>query len=351
MSVVRAARRWLVALTLSLALVGVVSQATTDTLDAKRWDPELEASFPWPGAVHRHRTEGWANTRHRPFGAHGVPDLSLVEGPLVGIWGDSHVEGLCLADEDKIASQVNRRMEGQDENARTAFGVGRGGSSVAEAVHLMPRYEARFPGIRHHYILVCRLAYIEAVRRPGQPHEIVLGEQAHLHHAPRAPSRPWMQDLVHRSEELGLGYLARFGHILMKDGLRFTPGTATQSGAPGRAPLTRAEHEHAWGHLFDVLRQTVKAPVTFVYCPHVPRILAGRVTLEDRGRSRYAWFRDLARARGFTVLDATRPLLALYRERGAFPRGFTNKWPSAGHLNAGGMGAVAEVIVRHARSR
>ena len=82
-----------------------------------------------------------------------LPDVSQIDRPMVALWGDSYVEALQVADQQKPAQQVTRIWNSQNDMPLVCVGIGSAGRSVADYWWLMPRYEELIV-LRAHYILV-----------------------------------------------------------------------------------------------------------------------------------------------------------------------------------------------------
>lgn len=341
-TVLRAVGRWGLGLLGALLVCRAVAPLCTNSIEPVIVPPELGVPVRVPGTVHRHRTEGHASSHFGRFGVPGVPDIRTLPGPVIAIWGDSHVEGLVVPDPDKIAAQVAAGLARGEGPARSAFGVGRGGAGIASAAFLMPRYERIRPGILRHYVVVARPDYV----RPGGAD----GGWFHLDPGPppalvdRSATRPAPrnQRVMRVLHDTGFEFVLRAYQRLRKKSFRF--GLGQQATRPTTSPAP-VDPGPAWERLCAHLAREPTAPVTLVYAPLTPSIRNGKIEYTDdfaAGRDRLA---AACRANGIGFLDVTDRLHAFVRRTGRFPRGFANSPPASGHFNADGMRLVAEAIL------
>ncbi len=322
---------WASGLLISLAVANLCALLFADSTEVSVWDSALERSVRRAGQRHHHRTEGWADTRIGRHGVNGIADIRELQGPKVIFWGDSHVEGFPLADEEKLAQQFNRLPQPAADRP-TAFAVGFSGTTIATAFRLIPFYEKVAPPVRYHFIVITRLRYI----LPGEESQ----DPFALRVSSKRPS-PAQQDVIRllRTLRMPLPYLL-YRQAVGLD-LRFHPGM--WSAEAGDAP-NRLSPPAAWPLLLERLAARTDVPVGFVYCPAIPYLDRGRPVFDDPHRRLIGEFAEACRRHRIPFLNLHQEFSRLYRASGRFPRGFANNNPYRGHLNPEGTRLVAEKV-------
>jgi len=332
---------WVVGFLISLLVADLFCLLFANSAELSAWDAAIEYSVPAAGQRHRHRTEGWADTRIGFHGVNGIPDVGNLPGSKVVFWGDSHVEGYPLADEDKIAQQFNR-LPLADRGRRTAFAVGLSGTTIGTAIYLMPAFERLAAPVRQHVVVVTRLPYVLPDETSLEPMFLVGGPTPGLRSRPASPPD--------RRRQRVLGWLQRLrfplGYQLYRQASRidldFRLGERhgdTSEKSPDSRGLASA-----WSALLEDLSARTRTPVLFVYCPAIPFLDRGRPVFADPQAQSIAVFADQCRRHGYPFLSLQHEFAELYLETGRFPRGFVDNHPYRGHLNAEGSRLVAEKV-------
>ena len=336
----RRAASWAGALLISLAAANLASYLFADSTEAFVWSPVLEHSFRQPGSVHRHRSEGWADTRIGRFGVNGIADITALSGPKILFWGDSHVEGFPLADDEKLAQQFNR-LPGSE--AVTAIGVGFSGTTIATAYHLLPAFERLAAPVRAHFVVITRPDYILPDEGAREPYVLRPGPPPRLEARRVAAPDPRRQALIDWSARAGLPLFYRLYRQARGLDLRFRPGTATAGAEPAEERNPEAI-DAAWSLLLTRLAERTSLPIVFVYCPRIPYLSSGRTVYEDPHRLLIGRFAERCREHRIPFIHLGDEFSRLHRTTGRFPRGFVNNNPYRGHLNRHGTRLVAERV-------
>ena len=341
MKAVRLGFIWGGGLLLSLLIVNLLGLLFTDSIEPAVWDEAVGRSVSAAGQTHRHRTEGWAETRIGRYGVHGIADIGQLRGPKIIFWGDSHVEGFPLDDRDKIAQQFNRLTAGA--GLPTAFAVGGSGSTVGTAYRLIPHYEKLAPPVIHHFIVITRLQFIMPDGDLREPYALRSRPSPSFHRSP--PGRPnarnqallgWL-----RRHRFPLPYLLYWRASRLET--RFHPGTVNRASGPEKTPDLPALAA-VWEFLFEQLLERTEVPIAFVYCPSIPRLEGGRVSHLDGNLPVIEEFAAGSRRRGIPFINLQQEFSRLYETSGRFPRGFVNNNPHRGHLNPHGTRVVAAKV-------
>lgn len=343
--------RWLVGFVLSLMLIGASSRVFHDSMEPSVWDPSVQRLVPAAGMTHRHRREGWADTRIGKHGVCAIPDVTQVAEPKLAIWGDSNVEGYQVEDPEKMAQQFTSLWNGR--NGQKVRGVAVSGMDVAEFYNLVAHYEGLLKNVQQHVILFAQ--FEDLVPNQDRRTESVFRHNPHyrLDYTPRRRAErfyhrlPWLIDAIRFT---GFDFLLYLTKEMKGVSLRFGLGTASRPARPVEeiqpAPPLRHDWLDAWDWLIPTLRKQTKVPIAFIYCPLVPYLRKGRIHHQDRYRHHAAAFAKLCKKHGVKFVNLEAELKKLFQERGLFARGFPNSRPGEGHLNRHGHRAVAEAAVR-----
>lgn len=330
--------RWLLGPLAAVPVVWLVADLTTNSAEPYAWDETVGRSLPAAGTVHRHRTEGFADTRIGAHGINGTPDVTALPGPAVALWGDSHLEGYALADRAKLAQQLTPLLPAP---LASAYAVGLSGSTVAAPYFLIPRYEALGPPVALHVLVVTRLHYV-LPGAPGDARFVATPEPAFVHQPrrPKASRQRWVAAL-HRWRAT---FVYRTLRAVPRE-LRFAPGRARTGTEARLAPGPPEERIlAAWRLLARELPARASAPVLLAYAPTTPRLVRGEVLFDDPDAAAAAALEEIWTTAGHPFLHLGPGFDRLYRDRGHFPRGFANHLPDSGHLNLHGTRVLAETL-------
>lgn len=329
---------WLAGLLLATVLMVGVSRPFVESIVPWAWEPAVDDFVPEAGHIHRYRQEGWTDTVFGRYGIPAIPNLQLVAGPAVLIWGDSQVEAFQVDDRDKMAQQVTVLAGGRT----TGVGIGRGGREIADYLRLMDGYE-RLCAPQLHVIVVPDL-------RDAWPEVRSEGGRQTYHLTPH-PTVIEQQGLRRVCATLGLDFafsaLRRFQRDGGLGGLRFRPGPVRSRALP--EPTLASLDPAAAAFTAAALREATTVPILLFYVPTLPVLEpAGVDTRRDPDEvAAAAALAEACRQEGIAFVDLGDALVDAWRATGRLPRGFANGVPARGHLNEVGHRVVAEAIVAH----
>lgn len=334
---------WIAGVAVALGTVWVASWCLVDSIEPTRWQPRLDVAMPVAGSVHRHRREGWATTHYGRFGIPGVPDPRALPWPRLAIWGNSHVAGLSLADDEKVAARVMARWRRHATTPLGAYAVGIGGGDVAHVHHRIGAYQALAPAALH-VVVVTEMDFLDPSSDPHAEHALVDGV---FQHSPRRPD-PRVQRVIATLHRLRLDFLA-FAALRARDlDVRWRLGVVRRDRAADVATEERGERPR-WDRILEQMARRAGAPVVYLYVPGVPRLLPGGLLTVDPEAERFAGFERACAVHRVRCRDLSRELVAAFHASGRFPRGFANHRPDRGHLNALGTDLVAAAVVNEWR--
>lgn len=346
----RVLARWVLAGPAGLLLVAAAGRLTHDSAEPTVWDERVGRMVTLPGLTHRHRSEGWAETRIGRHGVAAIEDLSRIRGEKVVLWGDSHVEGYQVDDEEKMAQRLTRLWRERHGGHLTGFAVH--GTNICELYWYAPAYEALAGDVRLHVLVIHHFDVLspDDGRRDGCK---LFGwpEVKFVFDPPRRERRwyhvPWVRDLVRGT---GLDASLYLAAEAQKWQWRLRPGVASARRPPEPATEPDRYWVGSWDAVLAQLRRRVRTPLAIVYVPSIPWLERGLLRRDD---PLAAYSRALAAAcgrQGVLYADLGPAALALFAERGVFARGFFNTRPDLGHLNRHGHDLVARVVLRLAET-
>lgn len=333
---------WLAGFIIATAGIWAMSPLTTDSPIVYVWDSALERYVAEAG-VYRKRSEGYATTHTGRLGINGIPDVTLVQGPKVAIWGDSYVDARHVADDRKMSQVASRLFRERFGKPITAVAIAMEGWSMADICHQLPRYEKLCGGFEAHVIVFNEFTDFD-IGQPGRAMTFRPGRPAHL--APNGwhPRRQRLKAAVYESG-------CNFAWLLLRDlaqhrPLRFAPGKVRR---PAENSTVNSPEEpvssEGRAQVLDALRATTERPILLVYVPALPGLYKGAVVDTEPFPSQLAELKALAKSRGMGFIDIGPQLAEAPRRDGRFPRGFANTLIYAGHLNTLGHHIVAQAIV------
>jgi hypothetical protein len=311
------------------------------------YSPITKSAIPAEGHAHDFRDEGWATTHFGKYGISGIDDVTAISGPKIAIWGDSHVQGLQVADSEKVAQQVTQ-ISSADGTPITGVGIASGDRVAGDYYFQLPQYE-QIVNPRCHFIVLSN------DMSDVCPDGAVFLSEPEFHFRDRN-FRPLLVDGPARGilENWRLRFLWRAMRASLKTGpggtewrkLRFAVGPVPIK-KPSAKPLSPREYMCAWWYLLSEIRHQASRPVVYIYTPKTPFIDNGRVVFDDPAKPMADEFKDTCSDAEVPFIDLTRDFEEFYRKTGEFPRGFHNGFISRGHWNQHGHRLVAKAIVRY----
>lgn len=353
-------KNWIVGL-VGAALLGYCGgRPFVDSILVRDLDAELGMVTFRPGQTIRWRSEGGADTL---VGPHGLPgwEPNGAEYRIV-LWGDSQVEGLCVADRDKLHQQVIDQVAWYDSGLPftcDCLPLGRSGTDARDWRDGMPAAD-RLWNPKLHVWVVTDLEDLTALGQPDLPRNTTWS----------APSSRWIRLAQRLRAEVPVAIVRK--RLRDPDGggwrtLDFSVGprgTAAPTAFESPALATEADglaaNESLTGDEAAIDTATIAAVeavaseyagrLLLVYAPATPRIHNGWLPDHPDDARFESIFRRLA-AGGIEVLDL-RPDFRQLWDRYRIPaRGFHNGTPGLGHLNPAGNGLIARRIVAALRDR
>lgn len=355
-SLIRISSVWALGVLIALLAVWGITAVTLSSRAEQVFDRDLGRVVFRPESVRQYRSEGWATTRYGRYGVPGIPDVTRMPGASVMIWGDSHVEAQEVCDPDKMAVVANAIWrERQAAKPLCFLSWGESGAAFANHFFDIPRYEKVLGDISRHYIVMSftRRAFPNDTRSASS----LFSEKGGVYEIVEKPLRPpsartvvWRERLTRAGLHVMFELYAK-ASLASLSRLRFAVGPVRKT-APERdmPPFDAAYAEQGFAWILRELKRQTSRPVSVVYIPEVPKIVAGRIVVDSREldpeeASRFEVFKKVCLAQGITLIDLTERFCEVARRGAAFPRGFANTRPSEGHLNALGHRLVAEAIV------
>ena len=351
------------------------------------------------GNHYRWRSEGYATTHVGPLGMPGrVRELGVVAGKIgngesingnhttglnadtlhwalpdtvppnaaplrVALWGDSQVEGVCLADEQKLFAIAERLSAGAVE----VFPLARSGQDAADWLTQLPMVEDHL-SIDLHLFLVADLEDLLAANLaplpPPSPQDVSAGNAAI---AARYPA--FVIQAARNLLTVHNGATRRT--------LRFRPGPIPVTAVDPHSPVKRegewvsiqstlsGEEEgkalpegslidndliSLWNEALSVIRRTTSKPVWVLDAPVTPEIVGGDVRLKTFADNHYVALQRVAPKHRIEVISV-RKLFNDAAAQGRWPHGFQNGQIGVGHLNQNGNQLLAETLLREINVR
>jgi hypothetical protein len=354
--------RWTAGFGVSVVLIWAITAVFSPNVVPEQWSPELARNVRAAGWTVTERTEGWASSSVGEFGLLGVSFPSIRDRPKVLIWGDSFIEAVQVADDEKMHRRLSRLLE--TDSGLEGVGIGEPWWSVADHLFRIPAYEAALKHVRLHVIHLYSLEDTLPDQYPGARVSLFLSEpdlhfekydnESHELESPRPAARA--SDSLYRMRlHFFLHLRTRLARIARLEGLRFAPGiqrpSAGEAGAHRAwnrfldpAWSSSAPPEEAWRFLLRELDAATDVPILFVYAPPTPALDHGRMVFDNPEKPHAARFASLCREQGFGFLSLEDGFVRFVGEAGRFPKGFQNSRPWEGHYNSEGHRLAAEAI-------
>ncbi|WP_126380607.1 hypothetical protein [Desulfovibrio ferrophilus] len=335
-----------------------------------------------PGSVFTQRFEGWATSSFGDFGMPGGLQLSSLPAPHVAIWGDSHIEGLQINDKKKVANRVTQLSLKQTSHRVSGLNLASSGLSMADFCLDIPVVEQAIPGITAHYIVLTDIRdtlpdqptarhakflskpylHIDASQDPNRDPNSPFGLRKQLKRFIANYRLEFLWKTIKKAyyavstiKTSSLRYTDKFKQLLaVQDQPPKQPESPSSTRIFGFGePLPSVglpsieEALEPWAFILSKLKATSNRPITIIYCPKVPRIRCGLVTMQDDDDTLATAFLNLATNCGFSTITMNNLFISGYQSGKGFPRGFANSRPDSGHLNALGHLLIAQAITKN----
>jgi hypothetical protein len=276
----------------------------------------------------------------------GIPDITLIPGPKVALWGDSFVEAVQVDDKKKTAQRLTQLFKKHAINT-TAFAVGAGGLSVADYFFSIPRFEHEIPHIQAHVII---LGSIQDVipDLETQCHSTLLSQPPRLKENECIPSptaiqfTPWLY-------RLSMPFIFDIYRKLSQARSNLRPSTARFAQGSSALPVYLVDLTtiDTWRFLIKRLKQVASAPIIFLYSPDVPSLENGHIILTDRNSGAATAFARVCAEENVPFINTTNELTTYFKKTHAMTRGVFNMPPGDGHFNDTGHALVAQALFRY----
>ena len=339
----RAILSWGLGFLFSCLFIWAATAVFLNGITPKTWDQAVGRFVNSPGAVIRHRSEGWGELRAARHGLTADGDrIFFSPVPKFLYWGDSHAEGMQVEAAERAVNAYNARATA---TMPKGVAVADSGLSVADYYFYIPRYERLTENVRAHAIL---LAGMRAVMPGGQLgcHSRFLPDPWRFEESACAPSAAALRygDLISRNR---LDFL----HALFRSVADYQPRFCVGNLSQDRPVVREAQAEpspdelrQGWTFLLEELKRQTGARIVFLYTPLRPALVGGKIRVEadPDERERKDLFAHLCALAGVDFVDLTAGFRELYARRGELAMGFFNTPQGSGHLNAAGQAIVAD---------
>ncbi|MCO8120948.1 hypothetical protein NHH03_04300 [Stieleria sp. TO1_6] len=333
--------RWTIGCIAGLLIIAVTSPCFVRSYTPRVVQPQRNALTLQPGAEYRWRSEGYANTQIGPLGMPGAsPPLPLNPSTVhLALWGDSQAEGVCVADDQKIAAQTHHLS--------------------AERIDVLPF--ARSGDDCNDW-----LPQITSLQRSSiklDAHVFLLVEWSDWCQPVRQPSSITDQQFDWVAEQLPAFLIQATRNVLTTGTdnqfrrLRFRPGPITSnSSATAVAPAAVTEQPDQWTSRVAMLavqlarlKHQTRLPCIFLYAPLSPAIINGDILWDDPDDDLFQAMQSIAAELGFDVVDLRHQMQQSVRTGKQWPRGFHNGQFGVGHYNAVGYRIISAALAAHPR--
>ena len=352
----RVLRNWILGSLVGVCLLTVTSPIFLRSYQTRQIDPIRGVLVLETGTHYRWRSEGYATTTIGPLGMPGQNRYRSKIDPVPGninqpadarvadrqviLWGDSQLEGVCVADRDKIAPQVLGQSRGRINALPFASSGDNCNDWLFQIRHLEsldPAAGQTAPAVDAHVFLVTEISdwtvpverRLEFALRPG---ERVFDRVSAV--VIQAARNLWQDPLTGQRRRL-----------------RFMPCWNSTADRGELLTSGRADSKGSFGERTDWLAKQLaelntitKQPCCFVYAPKSPAIIEGQLKSADDWAAEFVVFRAICDRYGWAVVDL-RDLMQQSVAQGAWPRGFDNGQFGVGHYNQLGNQIIAQAIV------
>ncbi len=330
--------RYLAQAGLWLALVLVAAEALLRvTVETRPFNYTYDADWGWepvPGSVALWAREGYGVTRYL---AHGELATPYDDGDkTVVVLGDSHTEARQVNGSDTFVSVAERalRQQGLSINLRN---LGRTDAGLPDYVYLAPFIKK----IYHPDLVVVQISLQDfttgdSFNTTKSNYFVLNGDAVSVAHVPVLYQNGWVGKLMHGSS-LYVAYVGR-ARLWAAQGLpsQAAPvASAAETSPPPKMPATVGVQLAALKAAYS------DVPMILLILPQVPNLQNGKLVEQaDDDESLLASAQAVS---GWTGVDPLPQFVALAAQ-GVLPRGFWNRQPGLGHLNADGHRAAGLLL-------
>ncbi|MBB3208207.1 hypothetical protein FHS27_004034 [Rhodopirellula rubra] len=350
--------RWAFGLAAGTLLVWGTSPWFVRSYHSRVFDPVCH-DWVYPASTqYRWRSEGYATTT---IGVHGMPGRTNLPPStterVIALWGDSQAEGVCVADSDKLWSQLESEIAGSKNASFAVLPMARSGEDALDWTSRFARVEKQL-GVTEHFVLICELEDLESLAEsqsnadsnalaeaaiPGRTDIDVPVESLSVNAVPQ-----WL-DLVP-------DFVVHAARGLIFDGdtsqirtLRFRPGPVASTAVTQSTQTSATVDPNQPPEAFPAsviarrLADATTNPITMIYAPQIPVVMGDRIIRSDAHDSQFRMLEAALAEQGITVIDCRDGLWGAAAQ-GHFPHGFNNGRIGSGHLNETGYRVIAAQV-------
>jgi hypothetical protein len=357
-SVVIIMLKWLF---VSLCVTGVLwitSQFLGKSIPVYSYDKELELWVLKENSEVVQRLEGFAISCYGRYGLNKALWARKDQFKTnIFLFGDSFIEALNVADENKPDSVLTRHLEKMlGQKKLLVWGVGESGLSVAGQIVKMSKYEK---------VLGKPLVYViftTGVENDFGPE--VSDSRAKLVSNPEWQIVKQPDGLFHgggKTRDLFGRFRVNFVRDIINNLKSLREGRLVFFRIPKKAAFlesTSADNLN-WNRrlsqstefLLTRLREQTDAPILIVYCPRLPRIQRGVVDCVDHDAADAMMLQSTACRNGIDFLNLSSVLVDAYQKQQVLCMGFQNGQLGYGHLNERGIEIVFLEIAKYLKDK
>lgn len=334
--------RWCAGLLIGTLLFWAASPLFVRSYQARVFDPVLKHWCYPEGTSYRWRSEGYATTS---IGPHGMAGRTLLAFParqhVIALWGDSQAEGVSVADDKKLWSALQSTLSDSFAKPAAVLPLGHSGEDAADWVRKFRSAESTL-AVESHYLLVCELKDLHSLAE--QKNDLPI-ESLSAHSDSR-----WLDTTADFVLHAARGLLIDPATERVRR-LRFQIGPPEKSSpfaTPNAQGQRRAEIMPPPSNLAGIasaLAGATEKPLTVIYAPNLPVIMAGQLRVKDDRAIEYQMLAEQLDQVGIPVVDC-RDTFRRAAIEGRFAHGFHNGLIGSGHLNAHGYQLIAEEVGR-----
>jgi len=326
-------KAWIFGVFIALAVCWIIGANFLSDIFVWEKCPELDLFVKAPG-VHMHTSEGWSKTHFGKYGFMAIPDVKSIPGPILEVWGSSHVEGFQVDDQYKLQSQINACLKHNPHLANiTAVAIAHSDWKVGSYLDAIPTYE-KFLCPSCHIIVLTNWNNFQNCRN----YKNLNPRETH-----KKKNLIRLRKILYK---LKLGFAFNIAVKWVRKSLphiRFGPGTASSPNQDNLNPIL-APPLQEWAFALEQFKQVTKLPVIFLYSPAIPTLEHGRIVTQDPYHDWALQFELLCYKFHFGFINVTDNNNKYFQEYGKFPRGFHNGKLAKGHSNKAAYSIMAHAL-------
>ncbi len=342
---------WFSGFLIALIVVSGVGRIFCDSVDPSEWFEEIKRPIPIENVIHRHRSEGWADSRTGKFGLYAIPDLSSEKKEKVLFWGDSYVQAKQVSDVEKMSQSFTRIWSLSGKGELLGVGIGFDGTNTVDSYFMMPAYEKIAGQILCHIFVIHDFNKLCSNNNSAKIGAVFRSEpNLSLEYYPPPQKTAFYESMVSISSKIGIGFMFPLLKELRDYDWRFSLGEYhPQPHLPAMEDKMKSAGSgfiRDWNFLLGKLSRQTNNKIIFVYLPQVPALNNGKIVFQDSDSQLASEFARICAFHGMSFINMEKRFCDYFRNTYDFPRGFYNSNPYTGHLNKDGNEIVADEIVK-----